>query len=234
MTVRRPLKFTGVLSGYQFQAQGSVFRTNLFEQDVCGGLPPGTYRWSRSAHELTFAVADDHCGARVELFTSGAWQGDAAPQSPLDGEWHMPYSCEENVRTFQHNIYLDTTHKSSDRRSRSADLKKYSRSFAWGPSANTATQLTPKALCEGARDREHIMRIEDGYITEDPGTIGLVGSIEFVDDHTFTVSDGHHNIFTVDTFSFRLEGNRLTLTQQRPHDAWQGTWLEEAPWFRAS
>ncbi len=155
--------------------------------------------------------------------------------SPLDGEWHMKYSCEEEVRTFQRNIYLDHTQSAvSDGRSPAALLKRYSREFAWGPSAKTATQLTPEALCKGAPDREHIMRIDEGNISEDLGTIGLVGAIEFVNDHTIAVSDDPwDNIDTIDTFVFQLQGDKLTLTQKGLHDAWQGTWLEEAPWFRA-
>ena len=66
------------------------------------------------------------------------------------------------------------------------------------------------------------------------GTIGLVGTITFLNDHTITVSDAWGNIDTIDTFVFRLHGDRLTLTQTGVHDAWQGTWLETAPWIRVS
>jgi hypothetical protein len=159
----------------------------------------------------------------------------STPTGLLDGEWHMRYSCEEEVRTFQRNIYRDQTESVlSDGRSPAELLKAWSGGFAWGPSAKTATELTPEALCKGAHDREHIMRIAEGNISEDPGTVGLVGTIEFVNDHTIAVSDGHHNIDDIDTFVFLLRGDKLTLTQKAPYDSWQGTQLEEAPWYRSS
>jgi hypothetical protein len=159
----------------------------------------------------------------------------SAQASPLDGEWRMPYTCEENVRTFQRNVYLDHTESMvSSGLSPAVNVKKYSRDFAWGPNAKTGTPLTPETLYKGAPDRVHIMRIEGGYITEDPGTIGLVGTIEVVGDRTIKVRDAYDNIDTVDTFSFRLEGGKLRLTQKGLYDAWQGTWLEEAPWFRSN
>jgi hypothetical protein len=147
----------------------------------------------------------------------------------------MRYSCEQEVRTFQRNILLDRTQSvRSDGRSPAVLSDLYSRDFAWGPSAETANNLTAEALCQGAPDREHVMQIRGDYITEDPGTIALVGTISFLNDHTITVSDAWGNIDTTDTFVFRLHGDRLTLTQIGLHDAWQGTWLEEAPWIRAS
>jgi hypothetical protein len=147
----------------------------------------------------------------------------------------MRYSCEQEVRTFQRNILLDSTQSVlSDGRSGAVLSTVYSRDFAWGPSAQTANDLTPKALCRGAPDREHVMKIRGDYITEDSGTIELQGTITFLDDHTITVSDAWGNIDTIDTFVFKLRGDRLTLTQTGLHDAWQGTWLEEAPWKRVN
>ena len=155
--------------------------------------------------------------------------------SLLDGEWHMRYSCEQEVRTFQRNILLDSTQSVlSDGRSGAVCSDVYSRDFAWGPSAQTANNLTPKALCQGAPDREHIMNIRGDYITEDSRTIELQGTITFLNEHTITVSDAWGNIDTIDTFVSGWQGDKLTLTQTGLHDAWQGTWLEEAPWKRVS
>ena len=231
MTVQAPSTFVGVVGGYRFQPQGSSFRTNLFAHDVCRHLPWGRYTWTRSGSNLTFKVAHDPCDARLALLTSEP----TYEASPLDGEWHMRYSCEQQVRTFQRNILLDRTQSvRSDGRSRAVLSEVWSRDFAWGPSAETANNLTAKALCKGAPDREHVMHIRGGYITEDPRTIGLVGTIRYVNDHTITVSDAWGNIDTIDTFVFQLRGDTLTLTQTGLHDAWQGTWLEEAPWTRVS
>lgn len=231
MTVQAPSAFVGVLGGYRFESQGSSFSTNLFVHDVCRGLPWGRYTWSRSGSDLTFKVVHDPCDARLVLFTSVP----TTEASPLDGDWHMRYSCEQQVRTFQRNILLDRTQSVlSDGRSAAALSEAWSRDFAWGPSAKTATTLTPEALCKGASVREHVMRIRGDYITEDPRTIALLGTITFVDDHTITVSDAWGNIDTIDTFVFRLQGDKLTLTQTGLHDSWQGTWLEEAPWTRVS
>jgi hypothetical protein len=232
MSVQAPSAFVGVLGSYRFQPQGaSSFRTNLFAHDVCRGLPWGRYTWSRSGDDLTFKVTHDPCDARLALLTSEP----TFEASPLDGEWHMRYSCEQEVRTFQRNILLDRTESvRSDGRSRAVLLEVWSREFAWGPSAQTANNLTPKALCKGAPDREHVMHIRGSYITEDPNTIELVGTIRFVNDHTITISDAWGNIDSIDTFVFQLHGDRLTLTQTGLHDSWQGTWLEEAPWTRVS
>jgi hypothetical protein len=231
MTVHAPSKFVGVLEGYRFQPQGSGFRTNLFAYDVCRRFPWGRYTWSRSGSDLTFKVAHDPCDARLALLTSEP----TYQPSPLEGEWHMRYSCEQEVRTFQRNILLDTTKSvRSDGRSGPVLSDVYSRDFAWGPSAETAKNLTPKALCRGAPDREHVMKIRGDYITEDSRTIELQGTITFLNDHTITVSDAWGNIDTIDTFVFQLHGDRLTLTQTGLHDAWQGTWLEEAPWKRVN
>ena len=226
MTVQAPSTFVGVLGGYRFQPQGSGFRTNLFAHDVCRRLPWGRYAWY-ALGAPDFKVAHDPCDARLALLTSEP----TYQPSPLEGAWHMRYSCEQQVRTFQRNILLDRTQSvRSDGHSGAVLSDVWSRDFAWGPSAQTANDLTPKALCSGAPNREHIMKIRGGYITEDSRTIGLQGTITFLNDHTITVSDAWGNIDTIDTFVFQLHGDRLTLTQTGLHDAWQGTWLEEAPW----
>jgi hypothetical protein len=231
MIVQAPSAFVGVLAGYRFQPQGSGFRTNLFAHDVCKRFQWGRYTWSSSGGALTFKLVRDPCDARLALLTSEA----TYQPSPLEGKWRMRYSCEQEVRTFQRNILLDSSQSvRSDGRSGVVLSDVYSRDFAWGPSAQTANNLTPKALCRGAPDREHVMKIRGDYITEDSRTIELQGTITFLNDHTITVSDAWGNIDTIDTFEFRLHGDRLILTQTGVHDAWQGTWLEEAPWTRVS
>jgi hypothetical protein len=72
--VSAPPGFTGVLSTFQFQVRGSMFRTNLFIQDVCANKPAGTYRWAVSDRILRFTAVSDPCQARVAFFTSGQWQ----------------------------------------------------------------------------------------------------------------------------------------------------------------
>ncbi|MEP7159335.1 MAG: hypothetical protein ABI797_07890 [Chloroflexota bacterium] len=73
LTVTTPPGFTGTYSGYSFVVAGSQFTTDLFGQDVCSTLLPGTYRWSLSSDRLTFTVVDDSCPGRVALLTSGVW-----------------------------------------------------------------------------------------------------------------------------------------------------------------
>jgi hypothetical protein len=64
-------------------------------------------------------------------------------------------------------------------------------------------------------------------------------SYEFVNDHVFTVNDGGQNFGCcpsrpMDTFSFRVVGDTLTITSIGQDDPWGGTVLEEAPWRRVS
>jgi hypothetical protein len=74
LTVTAPRAFTETLTGYSFEVLGSQFSTDLFGEDACSTLLPGTYQWSLSGGDgLTFVVADDPCPQRVALFTAGAW-----------------------------------------------------------------------------------------------------------------------------------------------------------------
>ena len=73
LTVTPPAGFTGTYSGYSFEVAGSQFRTDLFGEDVCSTLLPGTYQWSLSGDRLTFGVVDDSCAGRVALLTAGTW-----------------------------------------------------------------------------------------------------------------------------------------------------------------
>jgi len=78
LTVTAPSGFTGTYSGYSFDVVGSEFTTDLFGEDVCSTLLPGTYRWSLSSGQLTFTVVDDSCPGRVALLTSAAWNATTA------------------------------------------------------------------------------------------------------------------------------------------------------------
>jgi hypothetical protein len=78
LTVTAPPAFTGTYSGYSFDVAGSHFTTDLFGEDVCSTLLPGTYRWSLSSGQLTFTVVDDSCPGRVALLTSAAWNATTA------------------------------------------------------------------------------------------------------------------------------------------------------------
>lgn len=78
LAVTVPREFTGTYSGYTFEIAGSQFRTDLFGEDVCSTLLPGTYQWSLNGDRLTFTVADDSCPARVALLTSGPWSAVTA------------------------------------------------------------------------------------------------------------------------------------------------------------
>jgi hypothetical protein len=73
LTLTTPPGYTGTHSGYTFHVTGSQFSTDLFAEDVCSTLLPGTYRWSLSSGRLTFTVVDDSCPGRVALFTSASW-----------------------------------------------------------------------------------------------------------------------------------------------------------------
>jgi hypothetical protein len=72
--VSAPKAFRGVISGYDLRMRPTMMRTNLFIQDVCAGLPVGTYRWSVSGGVLTFTTIHDTCAARSEFLTAGAWR----------------------------------------------------------------------------------------------------------------------------------------------------------------
>jgi hypothetical protein len=62
-----------VVSVPLFEATDELFRTSLFETDLCSGHPLGSYSWSRSGASLRFAVVDDPCEGRVTVLTSQAW-----------------------------------------------------------------------------------------------------------------------------------------------------------------
>jgi ferric-dicitrate binding protein FerR (iron transport regulator) len=78
MTVTAPPDFTGTRSGYTFHVSGSQFRTDLFGEDVCSTLLPGTYQWSLIGGQLTFTLVDDSCPGRAALLTSATWNAATA------------------------------------------------------------------------------------------------------------------------------------------------------------
>jgi hypothetical protein len=74
MRVTAPGSYGGVLSAALFDSTSTGFRTSLFGQDLCSGLPLGRYTWQRSGHEVRFTVADDRCAGRVAVLTTSAWR----------------------------------------------------------------------------------------------------------------------------------------------------------------
>jgi hypothetical protein len=74
MRVTAPAAYGGVLSAALFDSTASGFRTSLFSQDLCSGLPLGRYTWRRSARQVRFTVSDDTCAGRVAVFTAAAWR----------------------------------------------------------------------------------------------------------------------------------------------------------------
>jgi hypothetical protein len=193
---------------------------------------------------------------RAALSSRPSVEGSAVAADPLDGDWHQTFTCEENVRTFQRNVSELTLQQRQDL----ADLKgnidasvptllqEFTREFAWGPGAKgpihgrlSASQIAPSVICNGAPERSRLMRFLEGSLVVqdwDGGTWGTA-SYEFVGHHTFSVDDGGVNFggpppTPLDTFSFRIEGDRLTLTMTGTVDAWAGTFLEEAPWTRVT
>ena len=166
----------------------------------------------------------------------------------LEGEWHQQFTCEAQVETFQQSLSELTMaqRKSLAKVAGNTDtsvstlVEEFTRDFAWGPNSKTATKLTPEALCQGAPDRERTMRLGAGtLVVNDWDQPWGAAVLEIVDDHTFTVNDGFENFGSseespTDTFSFTIDGDKLTLTQVGLNDAWAGTFLVEAPWFRAT
>jgi hypothetical protein len=166
----------------------------------------------------------------------------------LEGEWHQQFTCEAQVKTFQQSLSELTLaqRKSLAKVAGNTDtsvstlVEEFTREFAWGPNAKAATQLTPEALCQGAPDRERTMRLGAGtLVVNDWDQPWGPAVLEIVDDHTFTVNDGFENFGSseaspTDTFTFVIDGDKLTLTQVGLNDAWAGTFLVEAPWFRTT
>lgn len=71
-----PAGYAGVVSGSAYRLKDDLVHTDaLVSAAGCQNqLQPGTYRWSDSGGQLTFAVVDDHCPARRTLFAGQPWQ----------------------------------------------------------------------------------------------------------------------------------------------------------------
>lgn len=74
MQVSGPVTYHGVLSAALFDSSRSVLRTSVFGQDLCSGMPVGTYTWQRVGSRVQFAVADDPCPGRVAVLTTVPWR----------------------------------------------------------------------------------------------------------------------------------------------------------------
>ena len=80
------------------------------------------------------------------------------------------------------------------------------------------------------------MKVGDGRLTLFDGpahAADLRATMELVDDHTFTLSDGGQNLDGTLTVTFRIEGDRLSI-QLHGEDEWAGTAFEEAPFVRVT
>ncbi len=73
ITVIPPEGYAGVVSGTLLSADGTTFRTNLFEQDVCAYLGNGEFRWTREEGRLALRVGHDPCAPRRTFFTGNRW-----------------------------------------------------------------------------------------------------------------------------------------------------------------
>lgn len=72
-----PEAFTGNPYGASYQTDGGLLRTNAFiSSPGCQRSTDqiGTYRWVRTASELTFTIVADTCDARRLLFGGQAWE----------------------------------------------------------------------------------------------------------------------------------------------------------------
>ena len=170
-------------------------------------------------------------GVSETTSSSSVSPSSAAPADPLVGVWRQDFSCEDNVRTFRRLINVDYGYPL---------YAKWVRSdMSWGPHSETATELTPEALCEGAPDRHRVMKIEDGVIVffEDWGPPSNPATYELLDDHTFTASDGGIDMTLEATyrFTFEIDGDQLTIALHRdPLDPWVGVPYGVAPFYRVS
>lgn len=79
LLVTPPDRYTGVVSGTLFTADGTTLRTNLFAQDVCADLGNGDFSWTREGLRLALAENDEPCAARGQFFTGNAWVAVSEP-----------------------------------------------------------------------------------------------------------------------------------------------------------
>jgi hypothetical protein len=75
LDIRPPSTFSGIVDAQLYEADGILFRTDLFRTDLCSGLAVASYRWQIDERgALRFSVVDDDCPARVTFWTTTEWQ----------------------------------------------------------------------------------------------------------------------------------------------------------------
>lgn len=79
LLVTPPDRYSGVVSGTLFTADGPTLRTNLFSQDVCADLGNGDFSWIREGARLALAENNEPCAARGKFFTGNAWIAVSEP-----------------------------------------------------------------------------------------------------------------------------------------------------------
>jgi hypothetical protein len=72
--VLAPASFAGADASGPFEMQPERLQTDVFDSDICEGLPAGTYNWSVSGGFLVLTAISDPCDARVVVLGAGSWQ----------------------------------------------------------------------------------------------------------------------------------------------------------------
>ncbi len=80
------------------------------------------------------------------------------------------------------------------------------------------------------------MRFQQGVLTTSDydHSTWPQATYEIIEDHIFTANDGNQNLGHTLKFSFRIQGDILTIHQVDGDDPWGGTFFEEAPLIRVS
>lgn len=79
--VSPPVRFDGEVSRPWFTADGTSFRTTLFQDDFCTGAGTGIYSWLRVGDQIDFQTVSDTCAARARFLADSTWTvstGEAA------------------------------------------------------------------------------------------------------------------------------------------------------------
>ena len=82
MDVTPPLGYAGDVSRALFTADGTSFRTTLFQADLCRGDGTGIYDWLRVGEQVEFQVVSDTCDSRSRFFEDSAWSVSTAAEPP--------------------------------------------------------------------------------------------------------------------------------------------------------
>jgi len=216
-------------------------------------LITGRIRWLVAASLVASACqgAGSAAAPRGSTLDSGASQTSAPASNPLVGRWLQTYSCEQSVETFKRMVLaLKPAQMEGARKQHLGDtreevyLNNVRSDAAWGPNANHATSLSADALCRDAPDRKRLWEIDDGTMvafalpSQQPEFATI--SYQLVDDHAFDASDGNENIDGTYSFTFRIQGDRMTVRQIAQNgklgeaDPWTGRGFEEAPLIRSA